>query len=384
MPFFYSASLETLGKREEKHKKLTQYYCPGTDRKSLGVHLPLSMDEYCNPSLGKAILDGRNEDQVILRYQKKKIRAPRKSDESLKVITVPQAWLWKVNDIVMTAFPSDICKDNLLFKSMNDSCFLLYESRGPSTYSGGANLLLGMFLSDLVDALDRHINAGLSEPLFSIFEKEISNLSEAVNKYSMNTRVENLNIKTERGFLHVIDDIREELSMISTILFQQEEVWKDFVNKTWSEHWPDGPDGRFKLPKMSEDEDGPMYLDNHREIWSKIQKPQAQFAKFKRRISKLDADAERVAKAMDRKLDLMASHAGLKEAHSTAIMSAAVFGFTIITIIFTPLSFIVSLFALPIDRFQKDQVPSVWDDQAGMYSTNYVGKWIGEYSDNEI
>jgi len=37
-------------------------------------------------------------------------------------------------------------------------------------------------------------------------------------------------------------------------------------------------------------------------------------------------------------------------------MSAAVIGFigfTIITIIFTPLSFIVALFALPIDRFQK-------------------------------
>ncbi|KAE9381987.1 hypothetical protein N431DRAFT_458534 [Stipitochalara longipes BDJ] len=57
-------------------------------------------------------------------------------------------------------------------------------------------------------------------------------------------------------------------------------------------------------------------------------------------------------------------------------MSAAVFGFTIITIIFTPLSFMVSLFALPIDRFQQHQVPSVWTDQAGMYSTKYMGRWI--------
>jgi hypothetical protein len=97
----------------------------------------------------------------------------------------------------------------------------------------------------------------------------------------------------------------------------------------------------------------------------------------------LDADAERVARAIDRKLDLKATHASLKEAHTTAIMSAAVFRFTLITIIFTPLSFIVSLFALPIDRFQKDQVPSVWNDQTGMYSTNYVGKWIGGHSDNK-
>ncbi len=118
-------------------------------------------------------------------------------------------------------------------------------------------------------------------------------------------------------------------------------------------------------------------------VWSKIQRPQVQFAKFKRQISKLDADAERVARAVDRKLDLKATHASLKEAHTTAIMSAAVLGFTIITIIFAPLSFAVSLFALPIDQFQKGQVPSRWDEQAGMYPTNYVGTWIGEYTDGK-
>jgi Mg2+ and Co2+ transporter CorA len=81
----------------------------------------------------------------------------------------------------------------------------------------------------------------------------------------------------------------------------------------------------------------------------KIQRPQFQFAKFKRQIAKLNEDAERVERAIDRKLDLKTKHASLNEAHATAIMSAAVFGFTIITIIFMPLSFLVSLFALPID-----------------------------------
>ncbi|KAI8946097.1 hypothetical protein F4801DRAFT_81567 [Xylaria longipes] len=49
-------------------------------------------------------------------------------------------------------------------------------------------------------------------------------------------------------------------------------------------------------------------------------------------------------------------------------MSAAIVGFTVITIIFAPLSFFTSLFALPIDQFQQNQ--------EGKYTTNYIGKWI--------
>jgi hypothetical protein len=349
------------------------------------------MDEYCNPSLNATILNKRNTDQVVLGKRnddqvvpgrrKKKIEAQPGPHPSQSIITVPQAWLWKVNNDVITCLPREITPENLLFTRMRHS-WRLVDTGDPDQINlppGHINLALGMFLSELINALDRPINAGLQEPIFSSFEKAISNLSDDVNEYSMNPDVESLDIKKERQFLHIIDDIREELSMISTILFQQEEVWKDFVNRAWPQQWPDGPDGRFQPPEKTE----VMDIADHQEIWNKIRRPQIQFAKFKRRISKLDADAERVAKAMDRKLDLKATHASLKEAHTTAIMSAAIFGFTIITIIFTPLSFIISLFALPIDRFQKDQVASVWDDQAGMYSTNYVGKWIGEYSDNE-
>jgi hypothetical protein len=143
-------------------------------------------------------------------------------------------------------------------------------------------------------------------------------------------------------FLHVIDDIREELSMIRAVLFQQE-VWKEFTNKTWPQYWPNGPDGRFKAPERPKDPDETKSPKNHQEIWSKIWRPQIQFVKFKRQIAKLDKDAERVERAIDRKLDLKAKHASINGAHSTAIMSVAVFGFTIITIIFTPLSFIMSI-----------------------------------------
>jgi tetrahydromethanopterin S-methyltransferase subunit B len=359
-----------LSERKEKFEELTQYrYCKCNDRTTIGAHLPLTLDEYCNPSLGPEILKFRNKDQVVLRHQRKKAAERPESDQPLNALVVLQVWLWKVENVIITSMPPRIFEGDTLFRNTLGNWGL--TGRIPNREQ-----LLGLILSELVNALERPSMAGLSEPIFNIFEKAIADLSEDVNNYIRSTDVDTISIKKEKEFLHKIDDIREELSMIQTVLFQQEEVWKDFSTKAWPSSWPDGPDGQFKPPERPEDEI--MSLEVYRRMWSKIQRPQIQFSKFKRRISKLDADAERVERAIDRKLDLKAKHASLREAHTMAIMSAAVFGFTIITIIFTPLSFIVTLFTLPIDGFQQQQVPSVWTNQAGMYSTNYVGKWIGE------
>ncbi|KAF4632926.1 hypothetical protein G7Y89_g5196 [Cudoniella acicularis] len=367
MPFFNATSLEALRNRSGISKKLMQsQYCCCEDPASLGIHLPRTLDEYCYPSLDTPTLDIRNRDQVVIRYQEK---SKSWSEESPSVVTVPQAWLWKFDNVIMTALPSDIDVLNPLHTNMMQSWDMYRRFKNVKPEEA-----LGLFLSDLVDVLDRPAMAGLSEPIFNIFEKAIAGLSERVDKYTQSPDVNSIKMVEEKIFLHEIDDIREELSMIKTVLFQQEEVWRDFANKAWPLYWPDGPGGRFK--PLPETPDGRVISETERRAWIKIQRPLIQFAKFNRRIAKLDEDAERVERAIDRKLDLKTKHASLREAHTMAIMSAAVFGFTIITIIFTPLSFVVTLFALPIDRFQKQQIPSVWTDQAGMYSTNYMGKWI--------
>jgi hypothetical protein len=379
MPFFYSTLSTTLLERKEKVDELKQRrYCCSANGLSLGIHFTQTLDEYCNPNMGPKILDIRNADQVVLRYQTNQLGRRRRVDELLRVVTVPQAWLWKVNDMIVTAVPLEVRES--LYRSLAGSLMGLNSESDSS--KDQAYWTLGLLLSDLVNILDRPFMAGLSEPIFNIFEKAIADLSEAVNKYIKDTAVDTINIDTEKQFLHEIDDIRDELSMIKTILFQQEEVWREFAQRAWPLYWPDGPDGLFRPPESPEKTEStdPWRLERLQKMWNKIQRPQSQFAKFKRRIAKLDADAERVERAIDRKLDLKTKHASLNEAHTMAIMSAAVFGFTIITIIFTPLSFIVALFSLPVDRFQQQQIPSVWTDQAGMYSTNYVGKWIGEYN----
>jgi hypothetical protein len=76
-----------------------------------------------------------------------------------------------------------------------------------------------------------------------------------------------------------------------------------------------------------------------REEWQAIVRIPALVGKYHRRIEALDEDAVRVEQAIGAKIDLMAKHATIRESHATAIMSAAVLGFTLITVIFTPLSF---------------------------------------------
>ncbi|KAI1194793.1 hypothetical protein F5X97DRAFT_335768 [Nemania serpens] len=147
--------------------------------------------------------------------------------------------------------------------------------------------------------------------------------------------------------------------MMQTVLFQQEEIWKEFAFNTWPQFWPDGKDGRFRPP----------FNEKGGNTWRVIAKPQSQFPKYQSRFQKLDEDAERVERHILVQLDLKQKHAAIKEAHTASVMSAAIVGFTVITIIFTPLSFLTSLFALPIDQFQQNQ-------KEGKYATSYIGKWI--------
>ena len=119
--------------------------------------------------------------------------------------------------------------------------------------------------------------------------------------------------------------------------------------------------------------------DDEKEEWKYILGPQTHFPKFREQIAQLDMDAERLSGLISTKLDLKAKHASLRESHAAAMMSAAVFGFTIITIIFTPLSFGLTLFQLPIDMFAKKKIDSPYEkDPTRLYPYGYIGTYIGE------
>lgn len=316
----------------------------------------LTLDEYCNPDLDPEDLTKRNDDQVVARSIMRSQRAPNskenKDSYSGPLLMVPQVWIWKFGGHVVTSgAPEDRGTWAMLRPDTDDQ--IPHDEQ------------IGIILSACIDSLVKPV-PGLWQPLLTIFARSIAVTSEDVTKYLDNDEMSNIEIEAEKQFLHEIEDIREEISMIQTVLLEQEEVWREFAFSTWPDYWPTGPEGKFKVPR-----------DKENDRWKLIQRPQQQLPKFKRRLKKLDDDAERVQRSIELKLDLKQKHASLQLARSGSIMSAAVFGFTIITVIFTPLSFIVGLLALPVDKFQQNQV-QVEGGDTSVYSTWYIGTWISE------
>ncbi|KAI0197644.1 hypothetical protein F4808DRAFT_291004 [Astrocystis sublimbata] len=359
MPYFSSKTQELLAKRWKytlkNSKKLL--YCQTDNPQDFGADIEVTLDEYCNPSLDSKVLEKRNKDQVLTRYDQRALRSdPPLQDNSAtpdqsspRLVTVPQLWCWRIGPKLMLGGLSRHCPPQ------SKQYFGLNLNQ---VSEDNLDVFIGRLLSRHIDNLDRANLLGLSESIFSVFSWSIATVAEDVNKYTLSTAFGDISIDAEKKYLHEINDIREEIAMIRTVIFQQEEIWKEFTYNTWPEYWPDGENGRFK----------PIFEPSEAEIWREIAKPQAQLPKYQKRLEKLDDDAERVERHILVQLDLKQKHTAIKEAHTTTVMSAAIVGFTVITIIFTPLSFLASLFALPIDQFQGGPNTT--------YTTNYIGKWM--------
>ena len=233
------------------------------------------------------------------------------------------------------------------------------------------DLLVGYLISECVNKLNSLSKVGLSDSIFAIFERLISKLSKQVREYTNLEALRKNNIDREKVFILQIGDVREELSMIQSVLFEQEKVWRQFMKAKFPKGWSSPARDQFHIPSENT---GWMF-----ELMEILERPQTQFAKFKRQIAKLDVDAERVEGFITLQLDLKSKHASLQEAHLTTLMSAAIIGFTIVTIIFTPLAFLASLLALSTDRFPSHQHNSKLANGAPTYNGSYIGKWMGEF-----
>ncbi|KAI1161764.1 hypothetical protein F5B18DRAFT_424427 [Nemania serpens] len=417
MPFIYVEDWKNTEKRQEQYNQQTELLalCVGKDssnRRFLEGHMPTTLDEYCSPALPETILKSRNMDQVLGRYERfsrenEKIeqtshKDAEKGDEELlheiwlvvggymrnlgclikdtimrkrpehpppskelptNVVFVGQAWIWKIGEeVIITRMQEDISK----------------EPHGTLRLPPGDNpdVHIALMLDKLVERLDRP--AGVAEAsLLTIYENALLLISEKVNKYTEKALVGDIDIDQEKDLFYQISDLYEEVLMIKSVLFEQEDVWEEFMRQT---RLIKGPNQQSAYQSNTEDagslssDSSPM---NAEESWRtrKLLRPRAKFSRYKRRIAKLQEDAKRVEENISTNLNLKQKHATIREAHAVAILGATVFGFTIITVIFSPLSFIVALFALPIDKFNEGRDGNQKD---GLYSSSYIGKWSGK------
>lgn len=280
------------------------------------------------------------------------------------LIVVNQAWIWKTEDILIISGGREFANPRALSKSLSPKFVQVKR-----LLKG-----LGMILTNLVVSTERIVPSSGIANIFKIFEVAITAVAETVDRYLLDISIGGINIETEKNCLHRIIDIQEELSMIKRVILQQEIVWRDFASQSWPEYWPNGKDGSMVIPR----DDWLKCSKQEAEEWEFIQLPESKFRKFYRLIAQLDEDAQRVERSVTAMLDLKSKHATIQEAHTSAIMGAAVVGFTIVTIIFAPLTFMTSLFALPITTLQNNQHVSRFTNESGSYRDIYFARWTGK------
>lgn len=236
-------------------------------------------------------------------------------------------------------------------------------------------------------------NGGFT-PTLDIFERSVGRIVQEVDAYIDPKNLSRPNIEKEHDFMFRTADMREELFMIQHILEQQFEIVdsiiEDFENKDPEIKELISPYSDLPARKTEDDARDRLILQD-KNNWERVKDSRSTINRYQKRAKKIDADAERLEKRIQDQLNLKRTHVSISDAHTGLLLSTAVIGFTVITVItviFAPLAFMTALFALPIDILVRNQV--VFDrtsgnpDTAGgaeptaTYTTGYVAKWFGK------
>ncbi|RYN45028.1 hypothetical protein AA0114_g9466 [Alternaria tenuissima] len=365
--------LSTIGQQEKDRKKQKVLEAELNQVKAIPEaicydHLGRTLDEAYYPGLSPEALDLRNQDQVVSQIRDtfelhdERERQGKKIDGTSFILMVPQLWLYKLGEVVVSSYTMP----------RGTGYALDYDDLEILTHRGKASRLqkrqpvdaeahLGLIMNAFIDRFGEHYtsNGVKYPPPLDLFETRVVGILSEVTNYVKKapgdeSNINKLEYRRERYFIHVISDVRSELTMIKHILEQQERVLMQFLKdcKHASEESP--------LP-----------------CWVQIKASQGTIQQYMRRIEKIDGDADRIEKNIQDMLNLKRTHASIKDAHSSLILSTAVIGFTVITIVFTPLAFLTALFALKIDGFERLQI-------SGSDGVFHSGKIGGIFVSTEI
>ncbi|KAL2006448.1 hypothetical protein VTN00DRAFT_9116 [Thermoascus crustaceus] len=354
------------------------------------LHVRRTLDQFFFPNIDTQT---RDQDQVVYRYQTK---GPdrRKSWKEAKIFMVDQLWMWILGkNLIVTSFPQrweqpkndplnvldgiieDInSKTRDPVRSVYDlaivitsRCSGIFDRHrmGDEEYQ-----FLDMFESSIGIATDRETM------LFNEFNVASAQASEWLKQHRRPNRFiqtlesasrnqehedddsddENreeqsqqplfvdklLDIGQETDLLAEAKDIRDELNMLRTILEHQKQVLGDLQEAICEIY-----NGEYR----SQQEAKKRFKEQQRTIDVHLKD-----------IDRMDKQAERIYYSITDLLDLKQKHANAFEARfardqaaGTTRQGKTIMVFTIVTIIFLPLSFIASVFTINIAEFPKDE-----------------------------
>ncbi|KAI0186440.1 hypothetical protein EV127DRAFT_514460 [Xylaria flabelliformis] len=363
---FPCLALRTKKNMKEARRKIKELRVTITQHKLCKklVQSERTIDETYFPSLSAKTLDHRNENQVVSRETKKVTHSGSADEDQVPMLMVPQLWIWRFDQLVLSAY-SSVDPGHLTEEELQ------HLKRDSFT---DTDVMVGCIIADHISQFgEPQINGKFPCPL-DVFETSILDVLSEVEAYANPSVESQLVIAKEQGFLFEIADIQEELAMIQDILNQQLIIMDKFIRDV--EH----PSPRFLSALEQEEPFGIYKLPSENEKWEDVKLSRTKIETYQKRVNKLNADAARIEKRIQDQLNLKRTYASIKEARSARVLSAAVIGFTVVTIIFAPLSFMTSLFALPLDSLQRNQLSGTNlannSEDTVVYSTRYVGTWF--------
>jgi hypothetical protein len=277
---------------------------------------------------------------------------------------VPQLWIWRFGKYILSAYSISGDPENLVSGSKSpdqDRTKQLYsENLTGCLEDTHPNLHIAFLLAHHIKAFgETQANGSYQSPL-DYFEIGVVRIMSDVEKYMKTAYLSTTSgIEQEKMFIHDISDIRDELAMISEIIKKQKSILEDFIK------------------------DIDETVQEHHQWW-KVTGAVRQLELYSERIAKIERDAERIAGKIQDQLNLKRTYAAMEDARASLRMGeqsivqgkASVFlgqvalGFTILTVIFTPLGFMTSLFALNIEGFHKMANNN--------FSKSYIGGWFSK------
>lgn len=214
------------------------------------------------------------------------------------------------------------------------------------------------------------IRAGLDRPALDIYEESISVLSKDVEShFKKSIKEQKKAAYDEKQYLHTIVDIREELSMIRSVVAQQYRVWADLKTEILA-NWSDSTRQEREDEELKQAAESSHKCPNKKEMKT-IDEISFRLQRLEDRIDRADQNAERVQNLIPQYLELKRSCTAMKEFPYTALLRAAVFRFSIVTIIFVPMLFILALLSVPRDSLLVDSVKAE-------HKRFFIGKWTGK------
>ncbi|OBT73169.1 hypothetical protein VF21_07933 [Pseudogymnoascus sp. 05NY08] len=365
------------------------------------IHELRTLDRYYYSSLPENDVQKRNGDQVLTKYitlkkeensigrprdassvdrqhTKPKVRQHKKpkenqhkkseedqhnspgKDETGLILQVDQLWLWVIDGdkiITSSSYQTDGEPDIILkrvFKHLIDGRD--HDRHPPSS----PEQLMQLIVSSATGVIEQRKvilpEKKLSLSVLEIFENAIGDIEDGeLNLFSKfketldedNSIDEEYSIDEEIGYLVLIKDILDELNILKSLIKDQKKVWHDAFSEYTTEiksltkdpkkGWHDA----FSEYTMEKD-----YV-NSREPGEILEM-----------LEEMITDATRVERSINDLLDLKQKQANLSEAQSsrrqaeeTAMQGTTLMVFTIVTIVFLPMSFLAALFALDITVF---------------------------------